>query len=185
MDRYEALLVLHVVAVVIWLGAGFLLAFLIWDAERVGDKARHLGYHQDIARLSNRFFIPASLSVLVLGVLLVLDGPWDFGQLWIQIGIAGYLVSFLLGILYFKPTGERVAELIAEHGPDHPEIDRRVGSMGVVDRVQVLILFLVVADMILKPTGDDTGLLLGGTAILLVALALASLSIRRRAPATA
>lgn len=165
-DFYELLLFLHITSAIIWLGAGFLLLVQITSAERGEDRARHLGFYREIGWLSPRLFIPASLSTFVFGVLLVIDGPWGFDQLWIQIGLIGYLASFFTGLLYFKPTGERVGELVQEHGPGHPEIDRRLRPMALVDRFQVLVLFTVVADMVFKPTGDDTGLLIAGAVIL-------------------
>jgi hypothetical protein len=51
--------------------------------------------------------------------------------------------------------------------------------MGVVARVQLLALFLVVVDMVLKPTSDDSGTLLVLAAILVVAAAIGGWSIRR------
>ena len=115
---------------------------------------------------------------MVLGVLLVLEGPWSFDQLWIVLALLGWLVSFLLGILYFKPEGERIGALVEDRGPADAEVDRRIHRLNVTDRVQLTILFLVVGDMVLKPTGDDAGLLVGGALILAAALALAMASVR-------
>ncbi len=182
MSRYEVLVFLHIAAVVIWLGAGFLLAVLIHAAA--SDRQKELGYHQEMGWLSTRFFIPVSLSVVILGILLVLDGPYDFDELWINIGLVGYLASFLMGILFFKPEGERIGALVAEQGPNAPELDRRLKRIAMVERVQLTILFLVVADMTFRPTSDDTGMLIGGAAILAAAIALAAAGLRR-APAAA
>jgi uncharacterized membrane protein len=179
-SRYELLVFLHIAAAVIWLGAGFLIALLVFGAERAGDREKEAGHHRDVAWLAPRLFIPASLSVFVFGVLLVLDSPaWNFDQLWINLALAGWLASFLLGILYFKPEGERIGALAAERGPDDPEMNRRLHRLNVVDRVQLTILFLVLADMVLKPLGGDTGTLVCGAAILAAAIVLAALSIRR------
>lgn len=69
-----------------------------------------------------RLFIPASMSTLIFGVLLVVEGSWDLDTLWVMIGLAGFLVSFLTGLLFFKPEGERIDELVDRHGPAHPEV---------------------------------------------------------------
>ena len=179
MSRYELLLLLHISASIIWLGAGFLLAVLVLGAEMAGDREKAAGYHRDVGWLAPRLFIPASLSVLVLGVLLVIDGPWSFDQLWITIALTGWAVSFLLGILYFAPEGERIGAIAADRGPNDPELSRRLRRLNVVDRVQLLILFLVVADMVLKPTGDDGGMLAVAAAILVAGVLLAGNAIRR------
>lgn len=175
MTLYEMLLTLHILAVVIWLGAGFLLAVLVFGAERAGNRMKEAGYHQDVAWLAPRLFIPASLATLLLGIALTVEGHWDFGQVWIVIALAGWAVSFGLGFFYFRPEGERIGALVEQNGPDYPEVERRIRRLNVIDRVQVAILFLVVVDMVLKPTGEDAGLLIAG-AVLLAIAALAGLS---------
>lgn len=182
MSRYEILVFLHITAVIIWLGSGFLLAVLMGAAERANDIQRRLGIFRDIGWLSTRLFIPASLSTVILGVILVLDADLDFGQLWIQIGLTGWLVSFLLGFLYFKPEGEKIGAMLEQGGAtEDPEVDRRMMRVSVVDRFQVTVLFLIVADMVLKPTGDDgTALAIGG-AVLALAFAMMVVGLRRQA----
>jgi len=184
MSLYDALLLCHIVAAIIWLGAGFLLTVLILRAERSGDSEAEGRHHQDSASLAEILFIPASMATLIFGLLLVAEGPWSFEQLWVALGLAGFLVSFGIGILYFKPEGERIDALVEEHGPDYGEVRSRIRRLNAVDRIEVTVLFLVVADMVLKPTGDDVGLLIAGAAIIVgvAALALGSAS-RRSAPA--
>ncbi len=155
MSRYEVLLLLHIAAVIAWLGAALTLDVLMYRAERVRDRRAQLDLYAQMEWLANRLFIPSSLVVLVAGILLVLDGPWTFGQLWIVLGLAGYAASFVVGILYFKPESERIGTLVRDHGPDHPELDSRMHRMNVIGRVELGVLFLVVAVMVVKPTADD------------------------------
>ena len=54
-----------------------------------------------------------------------------------------------------KPHGEKMKEIVMQHGPTSPEARRQARLLAVVSRVQLLALFLVVADMVLKPTSDD------------------------------
>lgn len=184
MSTYELLLLLHLIAVIIWLGAGFLIMLLVLGARGAGDREQEIGQHRQLEWLTPRLFIPASFASLLLGILLVIDGPWTFDQLWIVIGLVGWAVSFGLGFFYFRPEGERIASLADERGLADPELDRRMLRVTAVDRVQVLTLFAVVADMVLKPTGEDTGVLIVGGAVLAVAVGLAALSVRRPAPAS-
>lgn len=179
MTRYELLVFLHVSAAIVWVGAGFLIAVLVFGAERAGDRLKEAGHHRDVGWLAPRLFIPASLATLLLGIAVVADGPWGFGDLWIVVGLAGWAVSFLLGFFYFKPEGERIGALVEQHGPGHPEVDRRIHRLNVVDRLQLGILFVVVADMAIKPTGDDAGVLVTGAAILALAAILGAASVRR------
>jgi uncharacterized membrane protein len=182
--RYELLTFLHIAAAVIWLGAGFLIALLVFGAERAGDRAKEAGHHQDVGWLAPRLFIPASLSTFVFGLLLVIDGPWSFDQLWITVAMMGWAVSFALGFFYFKPEGERIGALVEERGPADPEVDRRLHRLNIVDRLQLAILFLVLADMVVKPTGDDSGSLVVGAVILALVAGFAAISIRGHNPAS-
>lgn len=102
-----------------------------------------------------------------------------------MIGPAGWAASFLLGFFYFRPEGERIGALVEQHGPAYPEVDRRIHRLNIVDRIQLVILFLVVADMVIKPTGGDAGALVVGAAILAMAVILGAASIRRRSVADA
>jgi uncharacterized membrane protein len=185
MTTYELLTFLHISAAIIWLGAGFLLGVLIFGAARAGDRGREAGYHRDVGWLAPRVFVPGSLATFIFGVLLTIDGDWDFGSLWITVAMIGWLASFLTGILYFKPEGQRIGALAAERGPGDPEIEARVHRVNIIDRVQLAVLFTVVADMVIKPTGDDTGVLIAGAVVLAGALALAAAMISGGAQARA
>jgi uncharacterized membrane protein len=180
MTRYELLLFLHVTSVIIWLGAGFLFAVLVFGAERAGDAQKEASHHQDAGWLATRLFIPASFSSLVFGLWLVADSPaWDFDQLWINVGLVGWLASFGLGFFYFKPEGARIGALVESQGPGSAEARYRIRRLNIVDRFQTTILFLVVADMVIKPTGDDGGVLVVGALILAAVGALGLAALRR------
>ena len=90
---YDVLLFLHIAAAIIWLGSGFLFQVLGTRANASADPPRLNAILGELNALSTRLFIPASIAVFVLGVLLVLDGPWSFGDAWIVIGLVGYLAT--------------------------------------------------------------------------------------------
>ena len=179
MSLYELLLFLHVATAIIWLGAGFLIAVLVFGAVLAGDRAKEGGYHRDVGWLAPRLFIPSSLATLVLGLLLVAEGSWSLDQLWLVVALVGWLVSFLLGFLYFKPEGERIGALIEQHGPAYAEVEGRLHRLNIVDRLQLVVLFLMVADMTIKPTGDDGAVLAVAAAILAVALIVGVTAVQR------
>ena len=185
MTRYELLLFLHIAAATIWLGAALTVQLLALRADRSADPAAMKVTAENAVWLAARVFIPSSLAVLVVGVLLVLDGPWAFDQLWILLGLAGYAASFLVGILYFKPEDERINAAIAASGPGDPEVRQRIARMNAVSRLELTVLFLVLADMALKPTADDVGTLLVGAAILVAAAILTARSFRGGRPSVA
>jgi uncharacterized membrane protein len=181
---YEFLLALHVIAVIIWLGAAFVIAVLVFGAERAGAQGRVVSYHADVDWLSTRLFIPASLATLLLGFLIVAEGSWSLDTLWIAIGVGGWVATFLTGILFFKPAAERIAALKEERGPNDPEVAQLIHRVNIVDRIDLLVLFLVVADMVIKPTGEDTVVLIVGAALIAIVGAATAAALRRQtAPA--
>jgi uncharacterized membrane protein len=184
MTRYELLLFLHVAAAIVWLGSGFFLQALVFRAERTRDRALTKSLGDSAEWMARRIFIPASLSVLVLGVLLVLDSPLQFDDLWILVGLGGFLFSFLVGIGLVEPEGKRIGKTIERVGPDHPEVARRIRKINVISRVELVILYLVVADMVLKPTEDDVGSLVVGALIAASAVAAGIWLLRSAGPVT-
>jgi uncharacterized membrane protein len=155
MTSYEFLLLLHIITVIVWLGAGFTMDLLFLRAERTGNSA-DLGKTGEFQEwLVPRLFIPFGVLTLLFGVLLVFDGPWSFGDVWILIGLAGWVAAWGVGFAVIRPQGEKMKEIVARHGPTSPEARRQARLLAVVSRVQLLSLFLVVADMVLKPTTDD------------------------------
>jgi uncharacterized membrane protein len=166
MTRYELLLFLHVAAAIVWLGAATVVQFLAVRAERSRESAELHRIASDAEWLAMRLFVPASLAVFVFGLALVFDGPWAFDQLWIVLGLVGYAFSFFVGILFLSPESGRIAKLIEAHGSAHEAVARRIRRIFVVSRVELAILFVVVLDMVMKPTGSDAGFFVLAAAIL-------------------
>lgn len=178
MTWYELLLFLHIVAAIVWLGSGLFLQILATRAERANDAEGLRRVAADSAALSEKLFIPASLATLIFGVLLVIDGPWTFDTLWIVLGLVGYLGTFLTGVLVMKPGSENLAALMEREGMSVPaEIEIR--KLLTKARVDTIVLYLVVAVMALKPTGDDVGILVALAAIVVAGLGYVALRLRQ------
>jgi uncharacterized membrane protein len=186
MSRYELLLFGHVVFVILWVGAGSVFHVLGLRAERADDNEAIEGIFKNIASLGTTFFLPSSLLVLVFGLLLVWDSDvWSFSQLWIDIGLAGFAVTFLTGLAWIKPQSEKIAAMIERDGGMTPVSLTLARRMVVFGRLDYVVLYLVVADMIAKPTGEDVGLLIAGAVIFVAAGVYFATRARALAPAPA
>ena len=168
MSSYELLLFLHIAFAILWLGSGFFLQLLGLRADASGDAARIKSLLDDADWASKRLFIPSSLAVLLLGILLVLEGPWSFGELWIVLGLAGYALTFLTGSLVITPQVKRISSVMERDGGMSAAAIAEVRRLFLISRVDLVVLFAVVAVMALKPTPDDVGTLV------LLALAIAA-----------
>jgi len=168
-DRYEVLKFLHVTAAIVWLGSGFFLQMLVFRANQTRDRGLMLGLSGSAEWMARRIFIPASLGVLLLGIVIVLDSGWEFTDLWILVGLAGSIASFIVGIALIEPEGKRIGPIIEREGPDSPAVASSLRKINTISRVELAILFIVAGDMVVKPTTDDTG-----TIVLLVVLVAAA-----------
>lgn len=126
-----------------------------------------------------RLLIPASMGTLVFGVLAAIEGNWDFGSLWIIVGLTGFGISSATGIGYFEPEIKRLAAAIERGGTNDPEVRRRTASLKMVGRIELTVLYVVVVSMVAKPTGDDGAVLLV-LALVLAAAAAGAFAWRRR-----
>jgi hypothetical protein len=110
---------------------------------------------EDIEFIAVRLFVPASLLAFLTGVLMVLNSDfYGFGDDWIVIGLALYATTFLAGLLFLGPESGRVGRLTEEGSP---EAGPRTARLIMLARLDVILLFLIVYDMTIKPSFDDAG----------------------------
>jgi uncharacterized membrane protein len=171
MDWYSIVKFLHVVSAVLWVGGGFVLFLLGVMAERAGNIDEKLQAIRASGQLGGRFFAPMSMLTLVFG--LIMCSFWvGFSDLWIVIGLVGYATTFSIGMFIFKPTGERMGEMLAKEGVS-PAVLTSGQRMMSVARFDYAVMLVIIADMVLKPTTHDVGVLAGMAVVLLVGATLA------------
>ena len=146
---YQWLLTAHILAAVIWVGGALATQLYALRAQRAGP-GRIAEFAGDIEWLGTRVFIPASLTLVVFGFLLVgeLDWEWKF---WLVAGLAIWVASFLTGAGFLGPESGRINQMSAELGPESPEVQRRLRRIFLISRIELVLLILVVVDMTLKP----------------------------------
>jgi uncharacterized membrane protein len=173
MTLYEFLLFIHVSATVVWVGAGLCSLVLAIGYDRDGDEPAIRRFLADQERLATRLFIPASLTVVIFGIALVIESEaWSFEPLWIVLGLVGFAATFVTGLFMIKPASERIgAAMEREGGRLTPELRTDIRKLIVMARLDYVVLFLVIADMVFKPTGDDAALLIGMAVILVAGVA--------------
>jgi uncharacterized membrane protein len=179
MTLYALLLFLHIVAAITWVGAATTYFMLELRTDLTGDIQREAEHNDDAEWLAPRLFIPASIGTLVFGALAAIEGNWDFGSLWIVIGLAGFGISFVIGVGYFEPEAKKLAAATERHGAAHPDVRSRIASLKLVGRIELAILYVVVAAMVIKPTGEDSGTIFA-LALIVAAATAGALAWRKR-----
>ena len=112
---------------------------------------------KDVVFLANRLFIPASLVVVACGVAMTILGQ-SFSTLWIDIGLVGFAATFSTGLFLLKPISERITKGVAEGAPA-AVINGQCVRLLQIAKFDYVMLFVVVADMTLKPMPNDVALL--------------------------
>lgn len=148
---YEWLLAAHIVGAVTWIGGSLTLLLLGSRARRSQNATLLASFARDAAWIGQRVYLPASVVVLVAGLALVAVGQWPYESLWIGIGFVAIIASALTGALFVGPQLGRVGKLIAERGPEDAQVASRVNRILTVSRIELVVLFLVVIDMAVKP----------------------------------
>jgi uncharacterized membrane protein len=142
---------IHVLAAIIWLGGGAVITLLAWRAQRAKDNLQLLQIAKQAEWLSLRLFVPASLTVVVMGVVLMHKGDWGYGHFWTLFGIIAWVVSFLVGAAFLGPEAGKLAKLVEAKGPDDPDVIARINRIISVARTDVVLVLLIAADMVAKP----------------------------------
>ena len=114
---------------------------------------------QDIEWIGSRVLVPASALAVVSGILLVIDSDfWGFGDDWIVIGLVLFAITFLAGALFFGPESGRLGKLVEAEGPTSPSVQDKLRRLLALTRADLMLLFLIIFDMAVKPEWGDASL---------------------------
>src|SRR6187397_2045792 len=165
MTWYDFLKFAHIVCAVMWVGGAAMMQFFALRAIAAGTGERLVAVVEDIEWISVRVLIPSSLGAFLLGLGLVWNAAfWTVGDDWIVIGLILFGLTFLAGVGYFSPEAKRVSKLIEAEGHDSPTVAARIKRVIVLSRIDLVILFLIIFDMAVKPSFSDTWTIVGALA---------------------
>lgn len=148
---FDVYKMVHVLAAVVWVGGGLALTILAFLTQRENDPRALVSLGHKVELMATRVFVPASLIVLLFGILMMLKGDLDWGQFWVIAGLVGFAATFVTGIAVLTPQTKKVNVLAAEKGADAPETQEALGKLLLIARFDIAMLLLVVADMTAKP----------------------------------
>ena len=163
MTWYEFLLFVHIAAAMIWLGGAF-------TFQMYGAVVRHGGDPEEMARfagragyLSERMFVPASLVVVLAGVALMIDGNWEWDQLWVIFALVAFAASFATGLFVISPMAKRIPTV----GPTTPAGQSLIQRLFTILRIDLVYMYAIVFAMVVKPTADDGWTIVIAAAVLI------------------
>lgn len=147
---YDVLKYIHILAAVVWVGGAFTSQLFAIRAQRSSDPVDLIRLGRLFEYVGLRVFAPASLILIVAGVLMTLD-RWSFSQLWITISLTLWLFSFLAGLFYLGPKSKVLAELFETEGPTSPTGVALRSKLFLVSRIELLFFVIIIALMVFKP----------------------------------
>jgi len=105
------LLVIHIAAVGAWLGANIVQAVV--PGLLGPESAAASAWFRVTEKMSKALYIPAGVTVLVTGVLLVLNSEvYGFGTMFVTIGFLAVIIGAVLGSVVFGPKSRAIADAL-------------------------------------------------------------------------
>jgi uncharacterized membrane protein len=144
----------HVVTAAVWFGGALMIQALAFRIVRTGDARRQAEFSKDTEIVGMRVFIPATWILLLAGIAMMINLDWSWGQNWIVFGLIAFALSFAVGAGFLGPEGGRIAAIIEREGPASPAAQARIRRILTISRCELVILATVIANMVVKPTGN-------------------------------
>ena len=148
-DIYPWLKVAHIFLAIVAVGSN--ITYGIWQA-RAAREPQHLGWTlKGVKFLDDRVANPSYIGLGIIGVLMVLTGPWQFEMLWIVISIALYVALAVVGFAMYSPTLGRQIRVYETDGPESPAfaaLGARGRMLGILLAVLVVVIIVL---MVVKP----------------------------------
>jgi hypothetical protein len=154
---YDVVVFVHVAAVVVAFGATFAYPFFQAVVERSSPRSVPAMFRA--MHMTSRYLVvPGALVVLAAGVYLTID-RWDFGQLFVVVGLFVVVVVVILGATFFDRHESRAIELsqrdVAAAGAgdvvlsdEYWEVSRRITRVGMLASLLILVALFF---MVVKP----------------------------------
>jgi uncharacterized membrane protein len=88
--------------------------------------------------------------LLASGIWMILDSDAiELSQTWVWLGLAGFLISGIVGAAFFGPASVKIVKDLEEGRIE--EADRRAKQFNAVARFDLLLLIAIVAVMVFRP----------------------------------
>ena len=155
---YWTVVFVHVMTVVVGFGPTFVYPILLGAARK--RHPRTLPYLlSTMDKIGKTVIGPATILILLSGIYLVSDGPYEFDASFVQVPLPILVALILMGPLYFGRTEAKLAELaerdIAASGEGEvalsPEFDSRLKQLTLVTRLANLAILVALFFMVVKP----------------------------------
>jgi uncharacterized membrane protein len=148
-DWYPWLKALHILFAIVAVGLN--ISYGVWQV-RAAREPEHTGYAlRGIKFLDDRIANPSYAGLLIVGIVLVLLGPWEFTQFWVYGAILLYLLMGTVAFFFYSPTLKRQIAVYEASGAGAPEFRALNTRSRIVGIVLAVIVVAIIILMVVKP----------------------------------
>lgn len=152
MSVYNLFKFVHVAAVIVWVGGMVTIGVVNARVAREHNASAMASLTRASEFLGRAVVGPAAGLTLVAGIVMVVVGELSFATLWIVWGMAGLVVSGILGSTLIRRAGEELGEAVGAEPVDEGRSVALRERLRTLNILNVLVLFSVVWAMVFKPT---------------------------------
>lgn len=150
---YSVGLFVHILAVVLAFGPTFSYGIIFSLSQKYPRSTP--AFFEAIRKVDNYLVDPAMIVVLLAGIYLLAEGPWQSSEAWVTVGFVAIIALFGLQHGFFRPQGRR-AQALAERdleagdtlSAEFAEVAKRLGMVG---PVAGLVVVVAIFFMVTKP----------------------------------
>jgi len=147
---YQLFLYLHVICAVIWVGGAAYAQLLAFRVARSPDPMDLPKLARHIETIGTWVFLPAAVLLFLAGSAMTLQA-WSFGQTWIAVSVALWVLSAVVGAVYLGPRVKRAAQLFEAEGPTSERGRALIDRLFLVSRLELVGFAVIIALMTFKP----------------------------------
>ena len=147
---YQLVLYVHILCAVIWVGGAFYMQVLAVLVTRSDDPTDLPRLSRNLEVIGTRVFMPAATLLFIAGVVMTIQ-RWMFGDAWVAVSIALWVLSAVGGAVYLGPRAKRVAALFDAEGPESAAARNLIGRMFLVSRLELVSFAIIIGLMVFKP----------------------------------
>ena len=156
---YNIVLFVHIAAAIVAFGITFTYPLIYASLSRPANR-RHLAwFHEVEEQLGKKIITGGATVILLAGLYLASEGPYDFGSTFVSIGLVVIIVLLGLGGAFFAPTERKATALaardIAAAGDGEVELSDEYQAVAkrlvVVGGFSSLLVLIAVFLMVVKP----------------------------------
>lgn len=151
---YNVGVFIHVVAVVVGLGATYAYPVVLAWVERFAPEAVPATYGA-LQRCDRLLVTPSLIVILLAGFYVVSEGELDLGESWISLGIFTVIVVLGMTHAYFAPRWRKGIELaerdLKAGGELSPEFKANSKQMAIAGMGMSLLVLVTIFFMVVQP----------------------------------